>query len=142
MGYFEIKLYSVCTFKYEELLAEYIKENWNLFFDDYYTVLRSSQIIPEQLFLTLNSIDPSTQFTLEYSMDHVAFLDILTKKKENAIWMKLYHKPTDTLRCLPFTSSHPNHCKPNTSFYLAPTIAENNAEKLRNFENLRSNLSK
>ena len=27
IGYFEIKLYSVCTFKYVELLAEYIKEN-------------------------------------------------------------------------------------------------------------------
>ena len=27
MGYFEIKLYSACTFKHEELLAEYIKEN-------------------------------------------------------------------------------------------------------------------
>ena len=27
MRYFEIKLYSVCTFKYGELLAEYIKEN-------------------------------------------------------------------------------------------------------------------
>ena len=34
MGYFEIKLYSVCTFKYEELLAEHIKENWNRFMDD------------------------------------------------------------------------------------------------------------
>ena len=32
MGYFEIKLYSVCTFKYEDLLAEYIKENWNCLF--------------------------------------------------------------------------------------------------------------
>ena len=27
MRYFEIKLYSVCTFKYREFLAEYIKEN-------------------------------------------------------------------------------------------------------------------
>ena len=34
MGYFEIKLYSVCSFKYGEHLAEYIKENWNRFFDD------------------------------------------------------------------------------------------------------------
>ena len=32
MRYFEIKLYSVCTFKYEDLLAEYIKENWNCLF--------------------------------------------------------------------------------------------------------------
>ena len=27
MIYFEIKLYSICTFKYRELLAEYIKKN-------------------------------------------------------------------------------------------------------------------
>ena len=33
MGYFEIKLYSLCTFKYGELLAEYIKENWKCFLD-------------------------------------------------------------------------------------------------------------
>ena len=42
MGYFEIKLYSVCTFKYGELLVEYIKENRNRFLDDCYAVLRSS----------------------------------------------------------------------------------------------------
>ena len=52
MGYFEIKLYSVCMFKYGELLAEYIKGNWNHFLDDCYTVLRSSQINPEEFLLT------------------------------------------------------------------------------------------
>ena len=31
MRYFEIKFYSICTFKYGELLAEYIKKNWNRF---------------------------------------------------------------------------------------------------------------
>ena len=49
MRYFEIKLYSVCTFKYGELLAEYIKENWNCFSDDCYTVLTNNQINPEEL---------------------------------------------------------------------------------------------
>ena len=39
MRYFQIKLYSVCTFKYGELLAEYIKENCYHFLDDCYTVL-------------------------------------------------------------------------------------------------------
>ena len=56
--------------------------------------------------------------------------------------MDLYHKPADTQRCLPFASSHPNHCKPNTSISWARricTIAENNAEKLKNLENLKSN---
>ena len=69
LGYFEIKFYIVCTFKYRELLVEYIKENWNRFLDDCYTVLRSSQISPEELLLTLNSINPSIQFTMEYSKD-------------------------------------------------------------------------
>ena len=48
MRYFEIKVYSVCSFKCGELLAKYIKENWNCFLDDCYTVLRSSQISPEE----------------------------------------------------------------------------------------------
>ena len=59
--------------------------------------------------------------------------------------MDLYHKPIDTQRCLLFTSSHPNNCKRNIPFCLARricTIAENNAEKLKNLENLKTNLSK
>ena len=43
------------------------------------------------------------------------------------------------------TSSHPNHCKQNIPFCLARricTFAENNAEKLKNLENLKTNLSK
>ena len=82
---------------------------------------------------------------MEYSKDQIPFLDILIKRKENSIWMDLYHKPIDTQRCLPFTSSHPNNCKRNIPFCLARricTIAENNAEKLKNLENLKTNLSK
>ena len=143
MGCFEIKLYSVFIFKYGELLAEYINDNWNRFLDDFSTVLRSSQISPEELLLTLNSINPSIQFTTEYSKDQIPFLDILIKTNENDIWMHLYHKPTDTQRCLPFTSSQSNHCKRNIPFCLARricTIAENNAEKLKNLENLKTTL--
>ena len=145
MRYFEIKLYIVCTFKYGELLGECVKENWNRFLDDCYTVLRSDQISPEELLLTINSINPSIQFIMEFSKDQIPFLDILIKRNENGIWMDLYHKPTDTQRCLPFTSSHPNHCKRNISFCLVRricTIVENNPEKLKNLETLKSNLSK
>ena len=82
---------------------------------------------------------------MEYTKDQIPFLDISIKKNENGIWMDLYHKPTDTRRCLPFTSSRTNHCKRNIPFYLTPrlcTIAENNTVKLKNLENLKSNLSK
>ena len=117
MGYFEIKCYSFCTFKYGELLAEHIKENGNPFLDDCYTVSRSSQISLEELLLDLNSINPSIQFTMEYSKDQILFLDILIKRNENGIWMDLYCKPADTQRCLPFASSHPNHCKRNIPLF-------------------------
>ena len=81
MGYFEIKLYSVCTFKYGELLAEYIKENWNRFLDDCYTVLGSTQNSPEELLLTLNLINPLIQFTMEYSKDQIPFPDKEKRKQ-------------------------------------------------------------
>ena len=52
MRYVEIKLYSVCAFKYGERLAEYMKENWNRFLDDWYADLRCSQVSSEELLLT------------------------------------------------------------------------------------------
>ena len=54
MGYFDIKLSGVCNFKYGKVLAEHIKQNWNNILYDCYTVLRSSQISPEELLHTLN----------------------------------------------------------------------------------------
>ena len=75
----------------------------------------------------------------------IPFLDTLIKRNKDSIWIALYLKPTDTQRCLLFTSSHPNYCKRNIPFCLARrvcTIGENNAEKLKNLENLKSNLSK
>ena len=82
---------------------------------------------------------------MEYSKDPIPFPGILIKRKENGIWMYFYHKPTDTQRCLSVTSGHPNHHTRNIPFCLQRricTIAKNNAEKLKNLEKLKSNLSK
>ena len=65
---------------------------------------------------------------MEQSKDQITFLDIL-----------------DTQRCLLFTFGHSNQCKWTIPFCLAQricTIAENNATKLKNLENLKSNLLK
>ena len=67
MGYFLKKLHSFCTFEYGELLAECIEEKWNHILDDSHTVSRSSQINLEELLLILDMINPSIQFTMEYS---------------------------------------------------------------------------
>ena len=73
------------------------------------------------------------------------FLDILIKRKNDKIWMDIYFKTTDTRRCLPFSSSHPNLCKKNILFTLARricTIAENQQQKLRHLSELKENLKK
>ena len=128
--------------KYGELLAEYIKENWYRFQDDCYTALRNSQICLEELLLTLSSINPSIQFTIEYSKDQIPILDTLIKRNENGIRIDLYHKPIDTKTPI---DTYGHHCKRNIPFCLARkicSIAENNTEKLKNLENLKSILLK
>ena len=72
------------------------KKTRNRFLDDCYTVLRGSQISPEELLLILISINPSMQFTTEYSKHLIPFLDILIKRNENVIWIDLYYKPTES----------------------------------------------
>ena len=59
--------------------------------------------------------------------------------------MDIYYKPTNTHRCLPFSSNHPKHCKKNIPSILACrifTIVENTEAKMKHFENLKINLSK
>ena len=82
---------------------------------------------------------------MEYSKDSIHFLYILTKRSNDKIWMDIYYKPTDTHRCLPFSSNHPKHCKKNIPFTLARricTIVENTEAKMKHLENLKMNLSK
>ena len=82
---------------------------------------------------------------MEYSKDAIHFLDILIKRNNDKIWMDIYYKPTDTNRCLPFSSNDPKHCKNNIPFTLARricTIVENTEAKMKHFENLEINLSK
>ena len=83
---------------------------------------------------------------MEYSKDQIPFLDILIKRNNNGIWMAFNINP-QTLKgvYLLHSVTQTNHCKQNIPFCLARricTIAENNAEKLKNVENLKSYLSK
>ena len=57
--------------------------------------------------------------------------------------MDLYHKPTNTQRCLPYSTSHPKHCLKNIPFVMARricTIVENNSLKKKHLTELKDNL--
>ena len=56
--------------------------------------------------------------------------------------MDLYHKTTDTQRCLPYSTSHPKHCLKNIPFVMARricTIVENNCLKNKDLRELKEN---
>ena len=56
--------------------------------------------------------------------------------------MDLYHKPTDTQQCLPYSTSHPKHCLKNIPFVMARricTIVENYYLKNKHLRELKEN---
>ena len=110
MGYFELTFYRICINEFGETLGHFILENWYWFLDDCETPLDKTKIDPNRLLKILNSTNPSIKFTMETSDKKLPFLDILIKINDYKIWLDIYFKPTGTRRCLPFSSSHPNHC--------------------------------
>ena len=145
MGFFELTFYDLCKDRFGGDLRNFIFENWSRFLHDCNTLSEENKINPNDLLSILNPINPSIQFIMEYSKDASPFLGILIKRSIDIIWMDIYYKPTDTHRCLPFSSNHPKHCKKNIPFTLARricTIVENTEAKMKHLENLKLNLSK
>ena len=89
MGFFELTIYDLCRDKFGKDLGNFIFENWSRFFDDCETLLEESKI--NDLLDILNSINPSIQFTMEYSKDAIPFLDILMDRNNDKIWMDIYN---------------------------------------------------
>ena len=90
MGFLELTFYDLCRDKFGEDLGSFIFENWGRFLDDYETLLEENKIDPNDLLSILNSLNPSIQFTMEYSKDAIPFLDILIKRSNDKIWMHIY----------------------------------------------------
>ena len=122
MGYYEKKLYAICKVKWGEEIGSEIEKNWGRFLDDCEIPVNEDKVDPKDLLEVLNSIDGNLQFTMQKSKEMVPLLDILIRKDGTKIWTDSYTKPTDTRRYLPFSSSHPKHCKVNIPFCLARRI--------------------
>ena len=56
--------------------------------------------------------------------------------------MDFYHKPSDTQRCLPYSTSHTKHCLKNVPFVMVRSmciIVENNSVKSKYLKELKEN---
>ena len=59
-------------------------------------------IYPQELLEISNSLNPSIQFIMKISDSNLKFLDILTNKQGQKIWMNSYSKPTDSKNYVQF----------------------------------------
>ena len=122
-----------------------ILENWCRFLDYCKIPLDKTKIDPNRLLEILNSINTSIRFKIETRDKELPFLDIIIKRNDVKIRMDIYFKPTDTRRCFPFPSIHPNNCKENIPFPLVQrlcTIVGDQQHKLRHMSKLKENLKK
>ena len=86
-----------------------------------------TQGLPKLLEFTdyINSIYPTIKFELVYSDSFLHVLDLTLHLKDGLIITDIYSKPTDSHLYLPFSSSHPSHCKRAIPYGVALRIKRN-----------------
>ena len=86
-----------------------------------------TQGLPKLLEFTdyINSLYPTIKFELVYSEQSLNVLDLTLHLREGFIATDIYAKPTDSHLYLPFSSSHPVHCKKAIPFGVGLRINRN-----------------
>ena len=81
--------------------------------DDSFCIIKRNAV--DSFHNTLNSIDQHISFTIEEENNNqIAFLDALVSRKDNALIVDVYRKPTHTDRYLDFFSHHDKRHKIST----------------------------
>ena len=122
MAYLENKMYDQCLVKYGNLFRNYVLKNWKRYLDDCFILWKESMEKLYEFKELINSLNDDIQFTMEFSLQQLPFLDILIIKKETMIETDIYFKPTDSKQYLLFTSCHPKHTRTNIPYNLARRI--------------------
>ena len=73
----------------------------------------------------INSLYPTIKFELVYSERSLNALDLTLHLQDGFIATDIYAKPTDSHLYLPFSSSHPSHCKRAIPYGVALQIKRN-----------------
>ena len=83
---------------------------WKRYVDDSFCIIGKDDV--SSFHDTLNSIDTNISFTIETECNgKIAFLDTLVSRRNGAIIVDVYRKPTHTDRYLDFNSHHDNRHK-------------------------------
>ena len=108
---------NICMEKIEEMAIKTVPvppRTWKRFVDDSFSIVKKNAV--ETFHNTLNSLDPSIQFTLEQEHNgKLAFLDTVITRKDEKLVIDVYRKPTHTDRYLDYNSHHQHKHKASTA---------------------------
>ena len=122
MGYLEIKLFNVIKSELGNQVADYFWTFYRRFLDDGQIMWDTRLCDFGDIFQRMNQLHQSIEFTSECSNDRLVYLNVTVLKTETGFKTEIYNKDTDSDTYLPFTSSHPRHCRENIPFGLARSV--------------------
>ena len=89
-------------------------KTWKRFVVDSFSIIKKNAV--ETFHNTLNSFDPTIQFTLEHEHNGIlAFLDTVITRENGKLNIDVYRKPTHTDRYLDYNSHHQHKHKVSTA---------------------------
>ena len=122
MGYLEIMLFYKIHSKLGVNVASYFWNNFMRYLDDGIIFWDTRLCDFDLVFNLMNSVDPSINFTMEYSDSQLKFLDVLVYKTDVGFETVVQTKDTDSDTFLNYKSSHPRHCRDNIPFSMARRV--------------------
>ena len=122
IGYLEIQLFYKIRAKLGNKVALYFWKNYRRYLDDGIIFWDKHLCDFMEVFNLMNRMHPSIKFTMERSDSELKYLDVLVYKTPKGIKTMVKSKDTDSGTFLPFTSSHPRHCKENIPFNMAKRV--------------------
>ena len=122
IGYLEIQLFYKLRAKLGRKVALYFWTNYRRYLDDGIIFWDKRLCDFNEVFVLLNCMHPSIKFTMERSDSELKYLDVLVYKTTTGFKTMVKSKDTDSGTYLPFTSSHPRHCKENIPFNMAKRV--------------------
>ena len=122
MGYLEIILFYQIKEKINNKVADFFWENYRRYLDDGQIMWDQRLGDFQQVLQLMNNLHPAIEFTSECSNSRLTYLNVTILKTDNGFQTEIYNKETDSDTYLPFSSSHPRHCREAIPFGLARSV--------------------
>ena len=91
---------------------EYKPKLWRRFIDDVFMIWPHGEEKLQDFIAHIRDYHDTVKFTVEYSTEQIAFLDVLVYKDGTGTWQtKVHRKPTDRRTYLHYHSAHPKKTK-------------------------------